>query len=148
MEKADFIVRDYCESDMKGIAVLWEQTGLGSPQRGDNRQTIETSLKHGGKFLVLASKNSGQIIGTSWVTSDSRRLYWHHFGILPGFQSKGMGKWLALETMKWAKTVGLQIKLEVHRQNIAAVNMYKNLGFNYLGDYDVYIVRDWGKTNL
>ncbi len=34
------------------------------------------------------------------------------------------------------------VKLEVHRSNKRAIELYKKAGFSYLGDYDVYIIRD------
>jgi len=48
--------------------------------------------------------------------------------------------------MKLARNKGLQVKLEVHRTNRKAINLYKSEGFQYLGDFDVYIIRDIRKT--
>jgi len=38
-----------------------------------------------------------------------------------------------------------QVTLEVHKSNEPAVNLYKMFGFKYLGDYDIYIIRDVSK---
>ena len=40
------------------------------------------------------------------------------------------------------KAIGLQLKLEVQRDNAAAIALYRKAGFDLLGDYDVYIIRD------
>ncbi len=40
------------------------------------------------------------------------------------------------------KAKGYQVKLEVHRSNNVAVELYRKAGFEFLGDYDVYIIRD------
>jgi ribosomal protein S18 acetylase RimI-like enzyme len=39
----------------------------------------------------------------------------------------------------------MQIKLEVHEQNKIAINLYEKAGFKKLGNYKVYIIRDFDK---
>lgn len=136
----DLLIRDYKPSDYPAIEDLWNQTGLGGAQRGDNQQTIELSLKIGGKLLVVVNKNR-VLVATSWMTFDGRRLHLHHFGVLPSFQRQGIGKLLALQSIAFAREKNIQIKLEVHRSNEAAIQLYKSLGFSFLGDYLVYIIR-------
>jgi ribosomal protein S18 acetylase RimI-like enzyme len=46
------------------------------------------------------------------------------------------------ESLKIAKELGLQVKMEVHVGNERAIHFYKKCGFKRLGDYDVYIIRD------
>jgi ribosomal protein S18 acetylase RimI-like enzyme len=46
------------------------------------------------------------------------------------------------ESLKLAKTYGMQIKLEVHKDNARALGLYTKAGFTYLGDYLVFIIRD------
>lgn len=141
MEK--ITIRDFTAADYHGLMNVWQLTNLGSVQRGDNLEIIEQSINMGGKMLVVESSNN-EIIGTSWMTFDGRRIHLHHFGIHPKYQRKGIGLQLAKESLKFVKQKGYQVKLEVHKNNIAAIELYKNLGFTYLGDYDVYIIRDIG----
>ncbi|MBK8793796.1 MAG: GNAT family N-acetyltransferase [Holophaga sp.] len=141
-----FCIRDYQEADFHGIARLWELTGLGSPNRGDDAVVIARTLAHGGVFLVMEAIPSGHVIGTSWMTSDGRRIYLHHFGIAPDYQNEGLGKALLETSLQRAGAMGLQIKLEVHRNNTAAIALYQKYGFTYLGDYDGYIIRDLNRT--
>ena len=49
---------------------------------------------------------------------------------------------LLRESLRFVKEKGYQVKLEVHRTNKKAVQLYKKAGFEYLGDYDIYIIRD------
>jgi ribosomal protein S18 acetylase RimI-like enzyme len=141
----DFIVRDYCEGDFKHISELWRQTDMGNPLRGDDAGTIMNSISLGGSFLILEEKKSGRICGTSWMTFDGRRIHLHHFGILPDFQGRGLANKLLAESMRFAKTMGYQVKLEVESSNLKAINLYKKFGFTRLGDYEVYIIRDISK---
>jgi ribosomal protein S18 acetylase RimI-like enzyme len=45
--------------------------------------------------------------------------------------------------MQFARESGLQIKLEVHKNNAIARQLYEKYGFKFLGDYDVFIVREY-----
>ncbi len=146
--KNQFAIREYRESDYPEVEKLWLETGLGNSKRGDTGEVIQTSIRQGGKFLVMFRKTSGEIVGTSWMTSDGRRIHFHHCGIKPELQNRGLGKWLTLESLKFAKEKGQQVKLEVHRSNQRAVHLYQTLGFEYLGDYDVYIIRDPDQMDL
>jgi ribosomal-protein-alanine N-acetyltransferase len=141
----DPIIRDYTEGDFGQVSDLWIKTDLGNPVRGDNAETIKRTLSLGGKLLVMVSKTSEKIIGTSWMTYDGRRMLLHHFGILPEFQGKGLSKILLKESLQFAKKTGLQVKLEVHSTNLRAINLYNKFGFKVLKDYCIYIIRDISK---
>ncbi len=141
----DLIIRKYQPADYSAVLDIWLKTGLGGPQRGDNQKTIEKSIKLGGMLLVAEIKN-GHVVATSWMTFDGRRLHLHHFGVLPKYQQQGIGRMLAMESIQVAKRKNIQMKLEVHRSNRHAIELYKKLGFNYLGDYLVYIMRDYSEV--
>ena len=136
-----FLVRDFVAGDYEAIVSLWESIGLGGRHRGDNEDVILRTLNSGGRMLVLENMLDHRIIGTSWMTVDGRRTYLHHFGIATDWQGRKLGQFLMDATMKVAREIGYQVKLEVHRTNQAAVNLYKKYGFEFLGDYDVYIIR-------
>jgi ribosomal protein S18 acetylase RimI-like enzyme len=135
-------IRDYQKEDYREIISLWRETGLGGEERGDNQAVIEESIRLGGKLLVLIDKLSQEIIGTSWMTFDGRRIHLHHFGIRPSWQGKGLSHPLVRASLSYAREKGIQIKLEVHQSNLKAISLYKQSGFSYLGDYDVYIIRN------
>jgi ribosomal protein S18 acetylase RimI-like enzyme len=137
-----FTIRDYWAADYPHVADIWDRTGISTPGRGDSAEVIENTLRRKGRLLVLVDKESNTVVGTSWLTNDGRRLYLHHFAIDPKFQGGGLSKPLLRESLKIAKEIGLQIKLEVHQGNERAINFYKKTGFQRLGDYDVYIIRD------
>jgi len=138
-----FNVRDYSQGDFKEINQLWNDTGMGGSARGDQEETIERTLRSGGRLFILENSLTKEIIGTSWLTHDQRRIYMHHFGIKPAFQGKGFASMLLKFSIDFAKKSGMQIKLEVHSDNLKAIQMYKKSGFKYLGDYEVYIIRDY-----
>jgi ribosomal protein S18 acetylase RimI-like enzyme len=136
-------IRNFIDEDYPHISNIWEETGMGGAHRGDNLDSIHSTLRNGGRLLVMLCNE--KVIGTSWISNDGRRLYLHHFGILPAFQGKGYSKFLLRESLKFARKRKLQIKLEVHQDNTIAINLYKKAGFDYLGDYHVYIIRSTQK---
>ena len=142
MKTDRFLIRAYKPADYKEVILIWEVTGMGGSVRGDNNVVIKDSLDIGGEFLVMIDTKTNKLVGTSWMTFDGRRLYLHHFGIDPDFQNQGLGKKLTRATLNLAKQKNRQIKLEVHRNNKTAIALYKKFGFKYLGDYNVYIIRN------
>jgi len=138
----EFYIRDFQEEDYPEVNEIWEMTGMGGKQRGDDLNVINKTLENGAKLLVLLESGTDKIIGTSWMTHDFRRIYLHHFGIHPDYQNQGLGKFLAETSLQFAKEQNMQIKLEVHKDNTTAIHLYKKIGFNYLGDYLVYIIRN------
>lgn len=138
----NFIVRDYDPSDYPALINLWESLGLGNARRGDTEEIILNSLKHGGRLLILEHLPAAAIVGTCWITVDGRRSYLHHFGISLNYQSEKLANLLLSKTLAIVKEIGFQVKLEVHKTNFKAVNLYLKHGFRRLGDYDVYIIRD------
>jgi ribosomal protein S18 acetylase RimI-like enzyme len=87
--------------------------------------------------------NVGKIIGSSWMTWDGRRIYLHHFGIHPDWQQRGLGTRLAKESLEWISSTGQQVKMEVHRENKAAIRLYKKLGFIAFEDYNLFMIREF-----
>ncbi len=144
----NYIIRDYNNEDFEKLNKLWQETELGGVQRGDNAQVIELSIKLGGKLILLENTNTKEIFGSSWMTFDGRRIHLHHIGVKPSYQNQGFGKLLTKESLKFAKEKGYQIKLEVHQNNKKAIEIYKKLGFAFLGDYNVYIIRDTNFINF
>lgn len=146
MSQSNYEIRDFKPGDYEQMLAMWELTGLGNAARGDDLEIIEQTIKIGGKLLIMIQKESSKLVGSSWMTSDGRRLYIHHFGIHPDFQGRGLSHQLMEASMKFAKELGQQVKLEVHTTNTRAINLYKKYGFKYLGDYHVYIIREIQKS--
>ncbi len=136
------IFREYRPSDFAQVDKLWKETDIYTEERGNTNSIILRCNDNGGKFIVMEDQEKNLISGTSWMTFDGRRIHLHHFAIKPACQGKGYGKALALESLKFARELGCPLKLEVHRRNEAAINLYKNLGFDAFGDYEVFMIMD------
>lgn len=135
------LIRDYQSSDFPDLVSLWKETGISTPERGDNPEIIERCTARGGKLLVMEEVKTGMLIASSWLTCDGRRMFMHHFAVKPSFQRQGYGRTLALESLAYARDMGYPLKLEVSPLNLPALHLYSKLGFELLGDYDVYMLK-------
>ncbi|MFZ5940301.1 MAG: GNAT family N-acetyltransferase [Bacteroidota bacterium] len=141
------LIRDYRRDDYPGLVSLWQSTGLGNPERGDNEEVIDRCNAMGGRLLVMVDETSGRLVGSSWMTFDGRRMFLHHFGIAPDLQNRGLGKKLLEATLLHLKEKGHQVKLEVHSENHAAIHLYKTAGFFDFQDYDIFMIRNIKEVN-
>ncbi|MCD6333615.1 MAG: GNAT family N-acetyltransferase [Bacteroidales bacterium] len=133
-------IRNYQYSDYGELKRFWQLNGLDSPKRADDQYIIQRTLDHGGVLLVMIHED-GRLIGSSWITEDGRRSWIHHFGIHPDLHGQGLGKLLMERTMIEIRRIGLQVKLEVHHNNLNAIGLYRKYGFKLLDGYLVYMVR-------
>lgn len=121
------------------IGTLWNLTGVGNPLRGDTIEVIYQTLEQRGRILTLWEEQT--LIGSAWLTQDGRRLYLHHMSIHPAYQGKGFSHLLMQESVAYGKELGLQIKLEVNKQNTAAFHLYQKYGFTEIAGYTPMIKR-------
>ncbi|MCK4879458.1 MAG: GNAT family N-acetyltransferase [Bacteroidales bacterium] len=136
------IIRNYKPGDFPQIEALWRETGIYTMERGDTPEIILRCNTQGGKFLIMEDDLNSRIIGTSWLTWDGRRVLMHHFAVLPSLQGRGYGRKLALESLAFAREKRSPLKLEVHRDNTPAIQLYRSLGFDVFEDYDVYMIHN------
>jgi len=127
--------------DFPQVEALWKECGIYSSERGDTSEIIDRCNSQGGKLLVMEDPETGRIIATSWLTWDGRRVLLHHFAVRPSYQKQGCGRSLALKSLEFAREKGSPVKLEVSPLNLPAIQLYQSLGFELLGDYDVYMLK-------
>ena len=144
MKFNDLNIEHYIEDDYNGLIKLWTDIHLGGASRGDTPEIITDTIKNGGQLLVVKDQE-GTVVGSSWLTTDKRRNYLHHFGIREAYRRTGLSDYLLILALDYSERSGLQIKLEVHKDNGFAVRLYKKHGFTYLGDYMSYIIRKYKK---
>jgi ribosomal protein S18 acetylase RimI-like enzyme len=136
-------VRNYRPGDFAAVEEIWRAAGMSTPRRGDTESVVARTLAMGGRLLILEEDGRPETVGACWLTGDGRRLYLHHFAIRPDRQGRGLGKLLLGEALRVCRELGLPVKLEVHRGNAPAIGLYEQAGFLRLGDYEVYIIRDY-----
>lgn len=130
---------DFNEDLFKKIEDLWIITGISNPARGDDYQVVARSLNAEGKIFTAWIDES--LIGSCWLTSDTRRLYLHHMAVLKEYQNQKVGHLLMESAIRYARKLGLQMKLEVHESNVNAIHLYRKFGFEELSQYHSMIKR-------
>lgn len=133
------VLREYRPEDFPQVEKLWKETGVFRPERGDGPETILSCNEQGGKFLILEDETKQRIIGTSWLSWDGRRIHMQYFAVSPSMQGRGYGRRLARASMDFALSKKAPLKLEVHRNNMPAIQLYKSMGFKIIEGYEVYI---------
>ena len=132
----------FTTQDFDELMIFWEETGVGGKHRGDTAKIINSSMENGGKLILMKLNSTDEIIGSAWVTTDKRRTFLHYFAISKEYKGNGFANDLMDKVMEHAHFLGLQFRLEVHEDNIPAIELYKKYGFEYLGDYNIYINRE------
>jgi ribosomal protein S18 acetylase RimI-like enzyme len=135
------IFRDYHPDDYEQLLQLWDELDMAARERGDTPEVILRTIAMGGKLILMEEPETGIIAGSSWMTCDGRRIFLHHFGIKKTHQRKGWGMKLAVESLKFIKEKGFQVKLEVHKENQEAIRLYEKCGFGSFPDYNLYMIR-------
>lgn len=136
-----YTVINYSPEYYEQVNALWIASDMGGIQRGDNNKVIMDTIDAGGHLLLLVTE-TGELIGTSWLTNDKRRTFIHHFCVKENYRKKGLGKLLLDHSLEIAREDGYQVKLEVHGNNDAARKLYESFGFKHLEGYMVLIIRD------
>ncbi|MCX6560209.1 MAG: GNAT family N-acetyltransferase [Candidatus Aminicenantes bacterium] len=145
-DRVRFRVRDYGPGDFPQVEAVWREAGMATPKRGDSAEVVDRTLRHeGARLFVLEDGESGRLAGTSWMTCDGRRIHLHHFAVAAEWRGRGLAKILLEASLRHVRAEGIQVKLEVHKSNGPAVNLYRKAGFETIGDYEVYIIRDLTK---
>lgn len=139
MAENNYHVRDFRSEDFEAVNKLWEKTGMGGEERGDNLEAINRTIDCGGKLIMLIVDD--EVVGSSWMTQDGRRVYLHHFSIDPLHRGLGLSHMLINTSLSWVRQTGLQVKLEVHESNAIANELYMKYGFQELDGYKVFIIR-------
>lgn len=89
---------------------------------------------------VFVAKIDGKIVADCWLTGHNSLKTKHNVSIgisvLKEFWHKGLGRLLLEHTINYARitTVIKNIFLEVRKDNVNAVKLYKSLGFKKVGD--------------
>ncbi len=141
MTNSALIIRDFYEDDYPELIKFWASLNLSRPEREDDLQIIEKTIHLGGKLLI--AELDRKIIGSAWITNNGRRLYLHHMGVSSEFQTQGVGTAIMHYVNAFASEMKMQIKLEVHKENVAAQKLYRKFGFKALDGYDVLIRREF-----
>ena len=106
-------------------------------QRGGYRQQYPQSQD----FLILVN---GEPCGRVWLdTSPPQHLHLLDIAILPEHQGTGLGTAVIRHAMEQARQARKPMRLYVARMNVAALQLYRRLGFEVTSEDEVYLEMRW-----
>jgi ribosomal protein S18 acetylase RimI-like enzyme len=91
-------------------------------------------LADGAGIQMLAVTPADTVVGWCDIIRNPHEGFRHvgrlGMGLLPGYRGRGLGRQLAVHAITAARAIGLErIELEVFASNLAAISLYRKLGF-------------------
>lgn len=130
----DVHIREASKEDINIIMDIYEKAWKSStmPFRISSKEKLKDIYEyHGTKFLIASIKNQDVgfiLIDIAGVGDNTGIIV--ALGILPEFQRKGIGHYLALHAWEYFQKFNVsQFRCEVHVENELAINFIKEFGF-------------------
>jgi ribosomal-protein-alanine N-acetyltransferase len=104
------------------------------------RYFFEKDLQNS-NVVAFVVENDGEVMGYSIGSCCDTELHITNIAVAIGYQRRGIGKRLVCEMENVAVDRGCTFAyLEVRTNNVAAINMYKNLGYDILHTQKGYYI--------
>lgn len=100
-----------------------------------------------GSHHVLGAFLGESLIGYavfSFIADEAELLL---FVIDESFQGRGFGKSFLSHILQFMEGKAERLFLEVRASNVAAINLYENIGFNQVGERKSYYTLPWGRED-
>ena len=134
-DPANVEIRKLAESDMEAVIGLVESL---EEVAHWSRQTFVEMLS--GEFLsrrialVAQESRSGEVVGFAVASRVAPEAELENIAVAGEFQRRGIGRQLLSELVKELQQSHIEtFHLEVRASNLAAIGLYKSLGFNMTG---------------
>ena len=107
---------------------LWREVGLTRPWN-DPDEDLDRAVT-GAASTVLATVDSGELLGTVMVGIDGHRAWMYYLAVSPAAQRGGIGSELVAAAEQWARERGApKVMLMVRADNAEALTFYAGLGY-------------------
>lgn len=104
-----------------------------------NPQSIQIQMDEGHQFFFLEENGSALGFASFSLLQEPGQFKLHKIYVLPGFQGKGLGKYLLNSIIdRIRRQAGTALLLNVNRYNKAR-QFYEKLGFQVIGEEDIAI---------
>ena len=141
----DLLIREAEVEDATELIALLDQIGLESSFTSLDENGIAMSESEMQRFINKQAQSDNQItllaylneelVGVINITADQRPRVRHigdiFLGIKKAYWGNGLGSILMEEAIEWSQSSGSirRLQLTVQKRNLAAVHLYKKLGF-------------------
>jgi putative acetyltransferase len=101
-------LREFALADCDRVLALWRSCeGIGLNE-SDTREAIAAFLVRNPGLSLVATDESGVIVGAVLGGHDGRRGYLHHLAVAPAHRRRGLGRRLVDETLARLRRQGIQ----------------------------------------
>lgn len=136
------ILRDMNPADVAGIVCIEQRVHAYPWSCGNFTDALKSN------YLCKVCEAEGEILGyvVFMVVLDEAHLL--NISIAAEHQRKGLGRWLLGATMKIARASDMRrMLLEARLSNVAALGLYRDVGFREIGQRRGYYAADHGRED-
>ncbi len=100
------------------------------------------------QFMVL--EENGQIVAAGCIRRKFQEIWLYGIEVRKDMRGKGFGKELMLQLLTYVEQHYKQksVRLTVARDNMVAVNLYKKLGFQMMGEKNEYFTMQYNYAKI
>ena len=122
-------LRQFQDQDREQVILVWHESGLYHPDN-DPSKDIDRKMRDSPEGFIVAEVD-GKVVGTVMIGYDGHRGWINYLGVLPSFQSRGVGASLMNHSEMMLENIGCaKINLQVRTSNHHVIDFYKSLGYN------------------
>lgn len=127
----NLLINDYNE-----ICNLWKNSGELGFSESDSYEYLSSYLRRNDGLSIVVCTPDGVIIGTALNGHDGRRGFINHLYVKKEFRSLGIGRELALRSLKLLSNEKIsKIYIFVKKNNEAAISFWNSLGYQKQDDF-------------
>jgi len=130
MDKKEFAVRSFQESDEPAVTRLWQVCFPGDPPRNRPAEVIRRKSQVQPE-LFLVGLCDAQLVATAIGGYDGYRGWVYHVATDPAYRRLGFGKQIMTEIERRLRAMGCpKLNLQVRASNTEVVDFYRSLGYS------------------
>ena len=130
MDKKEFAVRSFQESDEPAVTRLWQVCFPGDPPRNRPAEVIRRKSQVQPE-LFLVGLCDAQLVATAIGGYDGYRGGVYHVATDPAYRRLGFGKQIMTEIERRLRAMGCpKLNLQVRASNTEVVDFYRSLGYS------------------
>jgi len=127
----ELTIKKATPDDYPLLIELWEKAHLPyKPQGRDSFAHIQKEMLHHPQEVFLLGYLGGQAVATVLVTHDGRKGWINRLAVVPGFQTKGIGRRMVEEAETWLKEQEIGIfACMIESYNEASFQAFQKMGY-------------------
>lgn len=135
-EERDLLL--FMETWAKGFN--WPRKYIESSVKGITRRLLERNVSDPNTWINFLIEIDGKPVGTAAFLTFPETAYVVNVSTLKEFRRRGIATYAMISLMEWCKRRGMKyMALDVEPDDVAALNLYRKLGFKDFGESKGYV---------